>query len=1020
MPKLKRQSYSQKVAQSRKLVQSRRASCGASNENSVAAQGTPPIDHTHELGTTSTRTSSGKIKPSSVLSAHTRSHPYSQCATQQKHGVPKKTNQSHDLDTIRQKKYSTRKSSGKVMPSSVLSAHTRSSPSNQCAAQQKHRAPKNQSHDLDTVNQKEYSTQKSSGKLVPSSVKSSSARSCPYTRNVTHRKHVVSSEGKVTGFPSPGQSHEAVSQMEHSAKKKSLKIMPSSVLLANPKSTPYSRCSACQKPVNPFKQHGLDDDQHTITHSKSKLQHSQSRYKSNTIEDAMKTNMSNYFDSQQRKNERRQSAKCSTTLGPISISHKFKVPHGSCETKTKSPPVNNFSHCKTDAQRMKWIRDHKNAEQKFTDKLKDKSRKSKERTYRSKKKQQSDKIKDAIRKQTARKARTETQVAAVQQQNKVHKQTVRAVRTKAQVISDKHQDMNRKQSARKARTETQVAAVQQQNKVHKQTVRALRSNKQLISDKQQDKTRKQMARTSQKQALTVERVLANYKASIREGPTYSCSCCCRLLYRRSVLHCVKERYTHLSFHELITVFPPENYSSWICQTCHTSLKTGKLPAQATANQLQLDEIPESLAMCCPFETQLISKVICFQKIFKKPRGAQHGIKGQAVLVPADLSKVSTCLPRATSDGQFIALALKRRLSDKHDVDKQFIRPAVVNEALAYLRDNNKYYADVAVNSQWEETSAQHDQHLWSVLTGQPSGNEDTVPNNDSEIGDASHIPSAQEHHDTSSPNPTPQQPDNEDTTAPSTSAPANPPPDEQEITDSEDEVELGNPSPVLDDLLNSRLVNCKTCIYPVLGPEPNQEYSPFGDRGTTPPKPKQSVPAKQSIPANKTINVAPGEGKTPVSRTKEPGWEAMAHPNLHPTGTTTYYTATKRKTKLSSKRYVNARLLHKDGRFAESAEFCFSALDWIETEEISSSISITARKRFQEDITVGDLRNPDRIGKLLTENQVFAAFKKIQGTPQSWKQMNLDMHAKLRQLGPYTFFITGKPLYISGFVNAVS
>ncbi len=710
------------------------------------------------------------------------------------------------------------------------------------------------------------------------------------------------------------------------------------------------------------------------------------------------------------------------------------------------------------------------------------------RALRSNDQVMSDKQQDRTRKDISRKARTVTQVATAQQQNKTRKQTVRALRSNDQVTSDKQQDRTRKDISRKARTVTQVATAQQQNKTHKQTVRALRSNDLVMSDKQQDKTRKQVARTSQKQALTVQSVLANYKAAIREGPTYSCSCCCRMLYRRSVLHCIKDRYTHFSLPELNTVLPPENYSTWICQTCHSSLKRGKLPAQATANQLHLEEIPESLAMCCSFETQLISKVICFQKIFKKPRGAQHGIKGQAVLVPADLSKVSTSLPRATPDGQFIALALKRRLSDRHDVCKQFIRPAVVNDALAYLRQNNKYYADVAVNSEWEETSAHHDQQLWSALTGQPLANQGTISDAVSSIeienatairnaqehdstsshsspdpvshtntsNDLSHkqqttvnedsatlsyqstaatttenataIPNAQEHDSTlshSSPDPgthtintsnglahNQQSIDNEDSTtlsyqstaAATICAPVNPSPDldnEQEITDSEDEVELGNPSQVLDDLLNSRLVNSKTCIYPVLGPEPSQEYSPFGNASSTPQK------ANQSVPTNKTIQIAPGEGKTPVSRTKEPGWEAMAHPVLHPTGTTTYYTPTKRKTKLSSKRYVNARLLHKDGRFAESTEFCFSALDWIETEEISSSISITARKRFQEDITVGDLRNPDRIGKLLTEDQVFATFKKMRGTPQSWKQMSLDMHAKLRQLGPYTFFITG-------------
>ncbi|WAR06036.1 hypothetical protein MAR_021405 [Mya arenaria] len=44
---------------------------------------------------------------------------------------------------------------------------------------------------------------------------------------------------------------------------------------------------------------------------------------------------------------------------------------------------------------------------------------------------------------------------------------------------------------------------------------------------------------------------------------------------------------------------------------------------------------------------------------------------------------------------------------------------------------------------------------------------------------------------------------------------------------------------------------------------------------------------------------------------------------------------------------------------------------------------------------------------LLSENQRFATFRNIRGSPQYLKQMHLDMMAKLRQLGPYPFFITG-------------
>ena len=60
---------------------------------------------------------------------------------------------------------------------------------------------------------------------------------------------------------------------------------------------------------------------------------------------------------------------------------------------------------------------------------------------------------------------------------------------------------------------------------------------------------------------------------------------------------------------------------------------------------------------------LVSKIIPFMFIVARTNGAQHGLKGQCVLVPADLKKVQTVLPRSSDEGCLIYLALKRRLTD---------------------------------------------------------------------------------------------------------------------------------------------------------------------------------------------------------------------------------------------------------------------------------------------------------------------------------------------------------------------
>ena len=71
----------------------------------------------------------------------------------------------------------------------------------------------------------------------------------------------------------------------------------------------------------------------------------------------------------------------------------------------------------------------------------------------------------------------------------------------------------------------------------------------------------------------------------------------------------------------------------------------------------------------PIEVMLISQIIPFMLIAAKTKGAQHGLKGQCVLVPTDLEKIQTILPRSCDEEYLISLALKRRLTDKSVVNK---------------------------------------------------------------------------------------------------------------------------------------------------------------------------------------------------------------------------------------------------------------------------------------------------------------------------------------------------------------
>ena len=50
--------------------------------------------------------------------------------------------------------------------------------------------------------------------------------------------------------------------------------------------------------------------------------------------------------------------------------------------------------------------------------------------------------------------------------------------------------------------------------------------------------------------------------------------------------------------------------------------------------------------------------------------------------------------------------------------------------------------------------------------------------------------------------------------------------------------------------------------------------------------------------------------------------------------------------------------------------------------------------------------NHDSVRRMISDEQIFSSFKNISGTPQYFHNMLLDVLAKTRQFGVYTFFLT--------------
>ena len=188
----------------------------------------------------------------------------------------------------------------------------------------------------------------------------------------------------------------------------------------------------------------------------------------------------------------------------------------------------------------------------------------------------------------------------------------------------------------------------------------------------------------------------DFLEEVNEGPEYKCEICICWNYKKSSLRLNSSRYDSETFKKCYKEEPgsDEKRDIWICNSCDKFLKKKKIPPKAQRNNLQLNPTYKELEDLCPIELTLISQIIPFMTIVGKQRGSQHGLKGQCILVPADMSKVQAILPRTCDENVLISLNLKRRLSDSHYVNRQNIRPALVNKALDLLLIVNPLYRDV--------------------------------------------------------------------------------------------------------------------------------------------------------------------------------------------------------------------------------------------------------------------------------------------------------------------------------------
>ena len=130
---------------------------------------------------------------------------------------------------------------------------------------------------------------------------------------------------------------------------------------------------------------------------------------------------------------------------------------------------------------------------------------------------------------------------------------------------------------------------------------------------------------------------------------------------------------------------------------------------------------------------------------------------------------------------------------------------------------------------------------------------------------------------------------------------------------------------------------------------------------------------------------------------REPEWDIKTYPHLYPDGDNGMNTAG-RKVKLSAQQYLVQRLFNKDPIFADHPAFLFSAVWYIESQQLERNVSLS--------YTHGRKKVGDNNKISFAVNDLFTVLSKISNTPEYWKQKKMELLAKLENKGPFQFFYT--------------
>ena len=207
--------------------------------------------------------------------------------------------------------------------------------------------------------------------------------------------------------------------------------------------------------------------------------------------------------------------------------------------------------------------------------------------------------------------------------------------------------------------------------------------------------------------MTMDESISAFKANIFWGSIYPCISCHRTRFRNGVTKANMEKLKDKTISKEAINYGLINKESilwiknsfWICHTCQSYIKQNKLPNISSKNALQVYDRPDFMKLT-EVENVLIAPRINFIKMIKLPVSRMIGLRDRIVNVPITsktIRQTVESLPRTLEEAQVIPISLRKKKSMVGSHFQQYVNPNKIKQAVKFLIGKYPFYEDIRFN-----------------------------------------------------------------------------------------------------------------------------------------------------------------------------------------------------------------------------------------------------------------------------------------------------------------------------------